>query len=123
MELEEAMKLEFFPVSPSPASTQQKRRYIYRPFETKDSIRLFRLEPGVRGELIKGHLLHVSIASNTEYEALSYAWGSPAMHHELHTDEGTVPITASLRSALTSHSVSGSFSSLVGRCRLHKSSR
>jgi hypothetical protein len=59
------------------------------------------LEPGIRGDPIKGHLLHVSTACNTEYEVLSYTWGSPTMHHELHTDEGTVTITAFLRSALT----------------------
>jgi hypothetical protein len=96
-DLEVLMRQEFFP---QPA-TQLTGRYIYRQLEDRNSIRLLHLEPARRGDPIKGRIFHTSFSTKPEYEALSYTWGSPAMHHKLLTDDGFVPITASLQSALT----------------------
>ncbi|KAF8865652.1 HET-domain-containing protein, partial [Acephala macrosclerotiorum] len=83
------------------AQPRSSKQYRYRPFETKNSIRLFQLKPGNREEPIEGRLICVSFDSKPKYEALSYAWGNSAMHHHILTDEGTIPMTASVRSALT----------------------
>ncbi|KAE8445510.1 hypothetical protein EG329_013273 [Mollisiaceae sp. DMI_Dod_QoI] len=95
-ELEELMRQAF--LQPQQQSSGQ---YLYRPFETKNSIRLFELKPGSREDPIEGRLVCRSFDSKPKYEALSYAWGSSAMHHHILTDEGTIPMTASVRSALT----------------------
>jgi hypothetical protein len=96
-ELEEAMRQAFLPQT----QPRSSRQYLYRPFETKNSIRLFQLKPGSREDPIEGRLICVSFDSRPKYEALSYAWGNSATRHHILTDEGTIPMTASVRSALT----------------------
>jgi hypothetical protein len=95
--LEELMSQEFLPK----AQPRSSRQYLYRPFESKNSILLFQLKPGSRKDPIEGRLICVSFDSKPKYEALSYACGSSAMHHHILTDEGRIPMTASVRSALT----------------------
>jgi hypothetical protein len=101
LRLEELTRREF--CTPLLEKSQQEWRFVYQAFKPSesDSIRLLVLAPGKRGESLSGRLIHVSITSRADYEALSYSWGSSAMHHHLLTDEGFIPITASLRSALT----------------------
>jgi len=94
-ELERLMREEFFP------RAQTSERYVYRPFQSKNCIRLLQLLPGSRDDPIQGSLLFASFDSNPDYEALSYAWGSSDMHYHICTDDGTIPVTASVHSALT----------------------
>ena len=96
-ELEQLMRQEFFPQTVALST----RKYLYRSFECKNSIRLFQLNPGSREDPIEGRLICVSFDSKPKYEALSYAWGCSDMDHQILTDEGAIPITASVRSALT----------------------
>lgn len=99
-ELERCMEQEFFSASPQPAKYEPKQHFTYRALETEEHIRLFHVEPGLRTDSIKGYLQHTSLASRPEYEALSYSWGSPNKEHQLRTDEGSIMITDSVRSAL-----------------------
>lgn len=92
--LEEMMKQEFFPLDTTPI------KYIYRPIGIDEDIRLFYLRPGGRNHPIRGNLVHVSFSAKPGYEALSYTWGSDIKPHEILTDEGAIPITTSLQSAL-----------------------
>jgi hypothetical protein len=88
-ELEELMRQEFFP------------QYVNGTIKVQDTIRLFQLKPGRHDEPLQGRLIYASFNSIPKYEALSYSWGNPDKLHHLLTDEGFVPITESVRSALT----------------------
>ena len=80
------MKQEFFP-EPDPELTGS----FYRHLPGKDEIRLLCLEPGNFGGL-KGKLVHVHLADNPIYEALSYAWGPAFMSHEITLSQGILRI-------------------------------
>jgi len=85
-DLEAMMKQEFFP-EPDPELTGS----FYRHLPGKDEIRLLCLEPGNFGGL-KGKLVHVHLADNPIYEALSYAWGPAFMSHEITLSQGILRI-------------------------------
>ncbi|CZR67283.1 uncharacterized protein PAC_17182 [Phialocephala subalpina] len=92
-DLEDLMREEFFPeIIP--------QVYTYRSFLSNDSIRLFILQPGCPDDPITGKLIHVFVTNPPQYEALSYCWGSNVKPHQINTDEGTIPTTSSLNSAL-----------------------
>lgn len=55
--------------------------YPYRPLEKTNHIRLLKLLPGVKSQKVDCQLMPVSLDSNPQYEALSYAWGKSQDQH------------------------------------------
>lgn len=105
-ELEEMKIREFFTQSPSiptggTTGNEWHQHYVYQSIKNEHDIGLFRLELGRRDEPLQGRMVHVSMATEPEYEAMSYSWGSSAKMQELSTVDGVIHITDSLRSALT----------------------
>ncbi|KAI9640586.1 hypothetical protein NHQ30_010885 [Ciborinia camelliae] len=98
-DLENLMREELFPSSLFKQSPK-KLSFVYQGLKS-GHVRLLHLSPGKSTEPLTGRLVQVSLASKPEYEALSYTWGSPNMYHEFHTKEGAIPITTSLKLALT----------------------
>ncbi|KAH8821389.1 heterokaryon incompatibility protein-domain-containing protein [Xylogone sp. PMI_703] len=106
-ELEALMEREFFSQKKRDGHGQEEdifdvnKSYAYRPLHGEGSIRLLSLLPGKRDDPLKGRLLHASFHNAGAYEALSYTWGP---HHKpecIILAEGSLPITESLRTALT----------------------
>lgn len=48
----------------------------YRPLIAPDEIRLLILRPGMRADLLHCVLQHTRLSQTSEYEALSYEWGT-----------------------------------------------
>jgi hypothetical protein len=62
--------------------------------------RFLRLLPGQEGSIICGELFAASLESNPEFEALSYAWGSPGTTQVISVNNRTLSISHSLHLAL-----------------------
>lgn len=75
-------------------------RYAYQSLSGKDSFRILVLLPGKPQTELRGVVLHSSIYSAGEYNALSYVWGKSKRRHSLHTPGGIIRITDSLYLAL-----------------------
>lgn len=74
--------------------------YNYERLQDERDIRLLVLLAGPQHETLQGALLHVSLDQGLPYIALSYVWGGDSKCSDLKTSKGTIPITASLHSAL-----------------------
>jgi len=63
-------------VEEATSSSPPERRFKYEPldYETEQYIRLVRLHPGQKQDDIVCELVHVSLASEPLYEAVSYTW-------------------------------------------------
>ena len=51
--------------------------FRYEPLTTPDAFRLLVLEPGAADDPLRCRIFHATHSSHLDYEALSYAWGSP----------------------------------------------
>lgn len=76
--------------------------YVYRALTHPDSIRLVELLPGLRGSPLACIIFEVTLASEPEYEAVSYAWGDKTMIYSIgEAYSGAVlPVTVNLHNAL-----------------------
>ncbi len=77
--------------------------YRYSPLVGNDTIRLLRLETTtdpLGPDEIRAELVHVSLADNPSYEALSYTWGDAVFPERIVCPTGHIPITANLHTAL-----------------------
>lgn len=77
--------------------------YTYEQLKNPREIRLLELSPGKDDILLEGAVRHVSVDSPGPFWAISYAWGAaPTLLAPFYfkTAEGSIPITASLHSAL-----------------------
>jgi len=77
-------------------------KYTYRPLTAPHNIRLLRLEPGSEEMPLQATLFHANLDSDLPpaYQAISYVWGCDDTPFRLHTPEGALAISSSLRSAL-----------------------
>jgi hypothetical protein len=76
-------------------------KYEYQALPHTDSIRILQLQPSkTHDEHLHGVLIDVRLDEHLGYEAISYVWGEPVFHHQLHTPLGSIDITRSLDSAL-----------------------
>ena len=76
-----------------------KQGYTYEALTRPDSIRVLRLEPGIRDEPLRGTLI-TEHGFEESYDALSYVWGIPTRNHAIPKPEGSIPITSNLHIAL-----------------------
>jgi hypothetical protein len=67
--------------------------YLYKHLINPHGIRLLLLAPGEFTEPLLAKIVHVSIAEEREYSALSYAWQGDEKNYILSTHEGDIPIT------------------------------
>lgn len=78
-------------------------RYIYRPLDDEEDIRVLELRPN--RSRIEIHIVHVAVSSKC-YQALSYVWGEPdqscrAFVLDQHSSTiGSIPLTKNLHNAL-----------------------
>jgi hypothetical protein len=64
-----------------------KQSLLYQPLRSSTSTRLFDLQPGAFSDTIEGNLREIDLAhENTDYEAVSYAWGSVLDTHTIHVN-------------------------------------
>ena len=74
---------------------------LYQPLPTGESIRLLRLQPGPRDELISCNLQPANFNDNLPaYEALSYVWGSSSDTRSIICNGREIAVTRNLRNAL-----------------------
>jgi hypothetical protein len=74
--------------------------YKYTPLYDSLKIRILNLLPGSGDDVLRGSLEEVNLERSGIYEAISYCWGSDQKPYILQTTQGSIPITASLHSAL-----------------------
>ncbi|KAF4173658.1 hypothetical protein CNMCM8694_000016 [Aspergillus lentulus] len=74
--------------------------YKYQPLEPSKGIRLLKLFPGKKESPLEGILFPTSLDAGDEYIAVSYTWGPALKPYRIRTEEGDIPIPASLYSAL-----------------------
>jgi hypothetical protein len=74
--------------------------YQYEPLSDLDGVRLLAILPGKDTERINCMIYHVSLATAPDYEALSYTWGDNYKSHSIQCENGRLPVTANLHSAL-----------------------
>lgn len=74
--------------------------YSYGQLKSRREIRLLELSPGKDDMLLEGAIHHVPIDSPGSFWAMSYTWGAAPPTFSLNTPKGSIPITASLHSAL-----------------------
>jgi hypothetical protein len=83
-------------------SIVQSGQYTYEPLDNSNfSIRLISLSPGADfSSAIHCSVYQVSLDSNPEYEAVSYAWGDPNIFETIFLDGFPFSVTVNLVSAL-----------------------
>jgi hypothetical protein len=67
---------------------------------SRNDIRLVVIHPGRVGEVIRADLVDASLSNSPQYEALSYAWGSPDLSSEILLNNQKFRITPNLADAL-----------------------
>ena len=77
-----------------------KLEYKYFPFQQPNTIRVLDLFPGKFGHRLHGKLRHRLLEASEPFETLSYAWGPSDNLKYLVTEDGLIPLTLSLHSAL-----------------------
>jgi hypothetical protein len=88
-------------VTPVPPSKSSKPKSCYKPLISSSEIRLLRLAPGKRNDLLNGELHHVKLLRHHQYEALSYEWGGSERTETINIQNGfKMHITESLYNAL-----------------------
>jgi hypothetical protein len=80
-------------------TTARSRHTNTRPYQMGD-FRLLRIEPGQGEDPLEGTLITARLSNPNFYIAISYVWGSSTKPFSIWTEGGTLPITASLRTAL-----------------------
>lgn len=73
--------------------------HVYKPLQPNE-IRLIDLQPGRGSEPLRCRLRSVELTGNSPYESLSYCWGWNKAEVEIGCDDGVVPVTKNLFSAL-----------------------
>ncbi|KAL5313660.1 hypothetical protein ACEPPN_018081 [Leptodophora sp. 'Broadleaf-Isolate-01'] len=85
---------------PSTTIEGETPHYTYTGIRAIHEFRLLELQPGQGNDSLHGRLFHANLDSAPDFQAISYVWGSDVMDHTLDTPDGTIPLTASLNSAL-----------------------
>jgi hypothetical protein len=87
--------------------TQQRKRlpkgaaeYVYEPLTSPTSIRILKLLPGTKGDLIQCRLKITTMAEVRPYEAMSYVWGDTKDKREICCGGRKAKIPTNLRDAL-----------------------
>jgi len=76
--------------------------YTYKPLDTtKKQIRLITVIPGRRDSAIRCTLRIVDLDTNSQYEALSYEWGSPEIMRDINLYGYKLPVQENLFLALS----------------------
>ena len=65
-----------------------------------DTIRVIEILPGSGVDMVYCNIKHVQLASNPNYEALSYCWGDPTPNHYVYCDGKPLAIATNLYLAL-----------------------
>jgi hypothetical protein len=100
METEITSRLREFEIT-SQGPSKDETGYDYKLLDASDSIRLLVLKPLSDEEVVlQAEIIHVRLADDPHYEALSYVWGEPVFPHVLHLEDGTLNITEHLAAAL-----------------------
>ncbi|KXX78121.1 Heterokaryon incompatibility protein 6, OR allele [Madurella mycetomatis] len=74
--------------------------YRYKPLKGFRDVRLFELFPENEGNSLRGAIKEMPLDSCGRYRALSYRWGSELKPYHIETEQGLLPVTASLYAAL-----------------------
>lgn len=75
-------------------------RYQHEVLPQRTSFRVFELLPGVLGDPITCSLRTASLDEYPSYEAMSYAWGDPAVKTSVIIDGKHLDVTVNLKIAL-----------------------
>ncbi|KAF1967161.1 HET-domain-containing protein [Bimuria novae-zelandiae CBS 107.79] len=78
----------------------EQENLIYQPLEKPNGFRLLVLEPGEGSDRVSCRLVNVVVSWRTQYEALSYTWGDPAIIEEIICNGHKKHVTANLQVAL-----------------------
>ncbi|KAF2822592.1 HET-domain-containing protein, partial [Ophiobolus disseminans] len=73
---------------------------MYHPLQTATTIRLLDIDPGDSTDVVTCRLRHCDLATNPDFEALSYVWGKPVFAARILCNSQVVHITPSLYQAL-----------------------
>ncbi|KAF1948570.1 HET-domain-containing protein [Byssothecium circinans] len=73
--------------------------YDYRPLQ-KNETRLLDLQPGRDEAPLRCHLRNVSFLDDPRYESLSYCWGLNKPEAKIESENGSIPVTKNLFTAL-----------------------
>lgn len=73
---------------------------IYLKLDGEDEIRLLILEPGTKSDPIECHLKHAKLSEHTEYEAVSYMWGTDLPSLPIHINGCRDLVRENLHNAL-----------------------
>ena len=74
--------------------------YQYNPLPSEKFIRLLELHPGPANDEIDCTLRQIELENAPEYEAISYAWGDPAIKVDILCDGKIIRVTQNLKDAL-----------------------
>lgn len=79
----------------------QRKTYIrYSPLELPDQIRLLRIHPGEPDDPIETSFVTASLNAPSDYDALSYIWGSPTDQCRISVDGDCASVPRSAFQAL-----------------------
>jgi hypothetical protein len=82
------------------SDTASLMRFQYQPLPDTHDTRVLILYPGNDDDEISCHLENVSLATDSDFEALSYVWGDTLQRRAIWCGDGKVNITTNLHSAL-----------------------
>lgn len=108
---------------PDHLGNPNRSEYVYTSLYYADSIRLFDLLPGRKGDPLACIVRDVRKAENPEYEALSYAWGESLFSQciEEVATSTKIRVTENLYEALQVLRLQDTTRDYVDRCDLHQS--
>jgi len=75
--------------------------FAYQEQLVNQEVRLLRIHPGEDDQVVECDIITSDLASDVEYNALSYVWGDSAARKEVVLNKKRVEITESLCGALT----------------------
>ncbi|KAI0146927.1 heterokaryon incompatibility protein-domain-containing protein [Xylariaceae sp. FL1272] len=78
------------------------QQYTYANLTAKDDIRLLQLLPGQKGEALRVRIRRVSLSAETNYTAISYAWGERKALKTIFDEDRRIRIPVNLHQALES---------------------
>lgn len=81
-------------------STPKLLRYVYKPIEKPDGLRMLEILPGTDDSEIHINLSHQPLGSLDKCEALSYEWGSNDRRHDIICDGRVIKGTSNLITVL-----------------------
>jgi hypothetical protein len=92
---------EEFRRKPHCLSSRRHLSYKYSPLDETGQIRLLKLSPGSLGSPIKCEFLPVNLAKSVQnFDAISYAWGNPALKYKIECEQDELNVTESVRGLL-----------------------